>query len=97
MIANKANVIAIISDRNKLCNLLERYRDSKWITCIPVPAKGKEYTEEELDNGNGCQGCGELYHDDDVMQITGAGPFCFNCLYNIVALVVSGDIDHRTK
>lgn len=92
MLISKPKAISILSDRDQLCFFLSKHRHSKWITCKSIPPAGEEYTEEELDNGNGCQGCGELYSDDDVMQIVGVGPYCFNCLYNIVALAVSGEI-----
>ena len=91
---DRSTAIVTMLDRDRLYTFLEKYRDSKWITCRSMsPADGNEYTEQELDEGNGCQGCGELYHDDDVMQIVGVGPICFNCLYNIVALVLDGEID----
>lgn len=38
--------------------------------------------DTDRDHGNGCQGCGGLYADKDVMIVDGVGPVCRNCVFN---------------
>ena len=56
--------------------LMEKNNKDDRPICEPWDAKDEE-------DGETCQGCGQIYDPDTVMIVDDVGAVCFNCLYHL--------------
>lgn len=64
---------------------LEKTPPCNSITCEPIDPNTPEDSPLVP---SGCQGCGNLFSSQDILEIDYVGSVCYSCQHNIAALVL---------